>query len=284
MYPSIDGWPIDRCQACGHAFCRGRFDTAHTASQFDDRYFKGGGVGYPDYLAEPDIRRRLARAYAKRLQALAGAHGLTVPGSALDVGCAAGFMMQGLSDAGWRASGVDPNASMVAHARHTLGLDAHVGQAETLSRTLDLAVPANGFDLITLVQVVGHLIDPGRAVAEAVAVLAPGGLLLVETWDSQSRIARLFGTQWQELTPPNVLHYFTRASLNRLMAGHGLSCLHTARVPKRLQVAHLRNFVRHRYALAGRMMAALMAPVPGRWSLPYPGDDLFFSIYRRERR
>ncbi|MEZ5658972.1 MAG: class I SAM-dependent methyltransferase [Burkholderiaceae bacterium] len=281
LFPAVNGYAIDRCSACGHAFCRDHFGLSHTTEAYDDDYFNGGGLGYPDYLAEADVRRRFANWYARRLNELNTVAELTVPGQALDIGCAAGFLMQGLADHGWRVSGIDPNCSMVGHARSQLGLDAHVGQTETLSRTNGLTVPVRGYDLVMMVQVIAHLIDPRVAIAEVARVLAPGGVLLVETWDSASFVARTLGARWHEYSPPSALHYFTHASLDRLMATQSLTRIDRGRAPKRLQIAHLRSFARHRYGMLGRMLAALLQPLPGQWGVPYPGDDLFFAIYRK---
>lgn len=286
LYASVDGWPIDRCDACGHRFCRGRFGAAHTAAQYDDDYFTAGGHGYPDYLAEADRRRADARHYGRRIAALRTARGLPATGAALDVGCAAGFLMEGLADTGWRVSGIEPNAGMIAHAR-ARGLDAHVGRLEDLDAIAALQKPAGGYDLIMMVQVIGHLTDVQSAIAHAAARLAPQGMLLVETWDSDSRVARLFGSQWQEYCPPNVLHYFTRTSLDRLMQRHGLARLAAGRAPKRLGAAHLRSFVVHRYRSgAGRAVARVLGLLPDGLSLPYPGDDLFHAVFTpaREQR
>ncbi len=279
----LGGWTVDRCEVCGHRFCRGSFAGEHTRSQFDDAYFSGGtAVGYPDYLAEAPLRRALGRWYARRLARLAPRLGLTCPGTALDIGCAAGFVMQGLADEGWQVVGVDPNARMVAHARERLGLEAFAGDASNLASVAGLRIPEGGFDLLTLIQVVGHLVDPGRAIREAANVLSDRGVLLIETWDSDSRVARAFGRGWHEYSPPNVLQFFTRASLDRLLAEHGFERVLFGRTRKRLSVGHLRNFVGRRYrGSAGRTLNALLGRLPGTWGLPYPGDDLFHAGYMR---
>ena len=66
------------------------------------------------------------------------------------------------------------------------------------------------YDLVVMLQVIAHLVDPlatGRRIAE---LLRPDGLWLVETWDRESRTARLFGRRWHEYSPPSVLHWFSR--------------------------------------------------------------------------
>ena len=275
------GWHIDRCPSCTHRFCRGIFTADHTRTQFDDNYFHGAGVGYPDYLAEAAPRRALGRWYASRYQKLTGRHKQVEPGHLLDVGCAAGFIMQGFADAGWRVTGVDPNPSMVQHARQQAGLEAYVGDALTLSGTQGLNRPETGFDLVTLIQVMGHLIDPERAIREAGALLGTHGLLLIETWNSDSLVARTLGRRWHEYSPPNTLQFFTRKSLDELLKRQGFERVSVGRTPKGLSIEHLRSFVRGRYrGVLGRTLQATLSVVPGSWRLPYPGDDLFHAWYQ----
>jgi hypothetical protein len=56
----------------------------------------------------------------------------TPPGSVLDVGAAAGFLLAGLRQIGWSGSGVEPNDRMAEHARSQLGLNVRTGTLESL--------------------------------------------------------------------------------------------------------------------------------------------------------
>jgi hypothetical protein len=88
-------WILD-CNGCAHRFTELQPTSAHVANIYADSYFYGGGAGYPDYLAEAQLLRRQGQRYAALLKCY------TPPGQMLDVGAAAGFVLQGFQDAGWQ--------------------------------------------------------------------------------------------------------------------------------------------------------------------------------------
>ena len=83
----------------------------HVRNVYGDHYFTGGGAGYPDYLADGELLRERGRGYARLIA------GATTPGRVLDIGAAAGFVLQGLCDEGWRGAGIEPNAAFWEKAR-----------------------------------------------------------------------------------------------------------------------------------------------------------------------
>ena len=178
-------------------------------SVYSDEYFFGGGAGYTDYLAESELLIDHGRRYAKLVSRF------MTPGSVLDVGAAAGFLLKGFVDYGWLGFGIEPNARMVEFARSRLGLNVDVGSLETFATD-------KRFDLITMIQVIGHFVDVDKAFETACNLLVPTGFVLVESWDRESWTARLFGKRWHEYSPPSVVHWFSRAGLTRLGKRHGL--------------------------------------------------------------
>jgi SAM-dependent methyltransferase len=240
------------------------------ARVYGDDYFRGGGAGYPDYLAE----ERLLVEHGRRYGRLLARH--TVPGVVLDVGAAAGFILQGLVESGWQGMGVEPNAAMAAHAR-SRGLDVRAGSLETLEVALR-------FDLVSWIQVVAHLVDPRAAFLKAAALTRPGGYWLLETWDRESLAARAAGRRWHEYCPPSVLHWFTREGLRRLGADCGMREVARGRPAKWIESGHAVSLLRHKLAPhpGGRWAGAALRAVPRGLRFPYPGDDIFWMLLRKE--
>ncbi len=85
-----------------------------------------------------------------------------------------------------------------------------------------LADLAGTVDAVCFFQVLEHLPEPDAALAAAARLLRPGGVVLCETWDGASRIARLFGARWQQLSPPSVLWVFDRGSATALFGRAGV--------------------------------------------------------------
>lgn len=98
----------------------------------------------------------------------------------LDLGCAGGFMAEALAEKGARVTGIDPAAEAIEAAR------AHAG-AGGLSIRYDVGVGEQlpydnaAFDAVVCVDVLEHVADLDKVLAEVARVLTPGGLFLYDT-------------------------------------------------------------------------------------------------------
>lgn len=277
----VHGHEIRECPACTHQFTALRVDADHVGRVYGDDYFQGGGAGYPDYLAQANLLRAHGRRYGELLTRW------MAPGRVLDIGAAAGFVLAGLTDTGWRGSGLEPNDRMARHARDTLGLDVRTGTLEDAGDWFDATAPGDPsharFDLISMIQVIAHVHDLHGALRQARALTAPDGHWLIETWDNRSLSARWLGRRWHEYSPPSVLHCFSRASLTRLAAAHGMKPVAWGRPAKRITGAHVKSLLGYKFGTgpAGRLGKVLLAALPDRVWLPYPSEDLFWVVMRR---
>jgi len=134
----------------------------------------------------------------------------TKKGKLLDVGAAAGFILQGFTDAGWRGIGLEPNVEMARFGRDKFNLDVRCGSLESFET-------GERFDLISMIQVVAHFYNPRAAFEKAADLLNENGFLLVETWNRASLSARLFGANWHEYSPPSVLQWFSETGLTQFL-------------------------------------------------------------------
>src|SRR4029077_14954625 len=99
---------------------------------------------------------------------------------ALDVGCGGGLMAEGGTRLGFRGVGIDPSAGSIAtaeaHARASgLEIEYHVGRGE------ELPFSDGSFDLVYCCDVLEHVAEPERLIAEASPVLRAGGVYLFDT-------------------------------------------------------------------------------------------------------
>jgi len=102
------------------------------------------------------------------LQAVMQALGAVQGRSILDLGCAKGRFVQALSMRGARMVGVDPAWSLLRAA-------APHGSPLVQSSATSLPFASGVFDALVCVEVVEHIPDIDRAVAEMSRVLRPGG-------------------------------------------------------------------------------------------------------------
>jgi SAM-dependent methyltransferase len=260
-------FPIRECPACRHRFAEWKPPADHVAVVYSDDYFFGGGDGYPDYLSESALLRAHARRYARRIAPY------TNPGRLLDVGAASGFLCDGFRAEGWHVEGLEPNETMARYGRERLDLSIHTGTLEDFDTS-------QRYDLISIIQVLGHFVDPRRALEKAAGLTRDGGLLLIETWDSRSLTARAFGKHWHEYSPPGVLHYFSRRSLELLASRLGFTRVAGGHPGKRISWEHARSLIEHQIKSA--WVHRLGGILPDRLVLPYPSEDLFWMLFRKQ--
>lgn len=269
LFQKYDVW-IRECPACSHRYAVPQEQADHVESLYDDDYFFGGGAGYDDYLSEAKLLNAHGQRYARVLSRF------MEPGRLLDVGAAAGFILKGLTETGWQGHGVEPNASMARHAREQLNLDVACGTLEDM--------PGDSqFDVVSMIQVVAHFLDPHQATQRVAELVRPGGLCLVETWNVRSWSARLFGQNWHEYSPPSVLQWYSPATLGRLFADHGFEQIAKGRPAKKISIGHARSLLEHgqEQSLVARLGAGILKCLPGEVTLPYPSEDLFWAVYRK---
>ena len=69
--------------------------------------------------------------------------------------------------------------------------------------------------------------DPRDVLAQAAALLAPGGVVLMAVPDAGSMQARVFGARWVHLDVPRHLFHFTESALTELLRTVGLTAVGT---------------------------------------------------------
>lgn len=219
---SGDGRPfhrgLRRCASCGHAWADLELAPGEIVALYGRAYFLGGE--YRDYPAD---RRILEKSFRLRLRVLDRFLDPARHRRLLEVGCAYGFFLELVRDRFEEVVGLDVAEDGVRHAREALGLDAVRGDLLTHD------FGARRFDVVCLWDTIEHLARPDLAL-ERIRDLSPSGALLsLTTGDLDSLVARLRGGRWRLIHPPTHLHYFTRASLRRLLERHGFDLVHDRR-------------------------------------------------------
>jgi 2-polyprenyl-6-hydroxyphenyl methylase/3-demethylubiquinone-9 3-methyltransferase len=98
----------------------------------------------------------------------------------LDLGCGGGFMAEALARRRASVCGVDPSEAAIAAAqRHASASGLKVDYATGTGEAIPHADQT--FDIVVCVDVLEHVTDVDRVIAEIDRVLRPGGLLLFDT-------------------------------------------------------------------------------------------------------
>lgn len=265
------GYPIRQCLNCRHEFLAIPVTEQHVSQVYGDDYFQGGGAGYPNYLNQQDVLRKHGQQYGKLLRTY------TNPGKMLDVGAAAGFILQGFMDYGWTGQGVEPNDEMAAYGRSHLKLPIQTGPLESISTD-------EQYDLVSMIQVIPHFYDLHQALQAASERTKSGGYWLIETWNRESWTARLLKQHWHEYSPPSVLRWFSPSDLKVLLAQYGFEEVATGRPSKWIQSAHAKSLLEFKFkdmGWIGKILAKCLVLVPNNIAIPYPSEDLFWGLYQK---
>ncbi len=122
------------------------------------------------------IRDQAAAHFSRDPARLDSLQGLRI----LDIGCGGGVLCEPLARLGAEVVGIDPVADSIAAAQHHAGaaglaIDYRCTTAE------DLADRGEVFDVVLAMEVVEHVADFNLFIAEAAALVKPGGLMVVAT-------------------------------------------------------------------------------------------------------
>jgi SAM-dependent methyltransferase len=102
----------------------------------------------------------------------------------LDIGCGSGAWLERLADQGFTdLLGLDIDTAQFKSSR-ARGLQANLDFDE-------LGLESQSFALITAIELIEHLENPGRLFLHATRLLSPGGVLLLTTPNIESTLARM---------------------------------------------------------------------------------------------
>lgn len=245
-------YSIRRCVRCGMAWTSPRLREDALQKLYGAPYWRSGSpktLGYHDYRGDQDL---YVRTFHRRLDfVLADGPG---GGRALDVGCAAGFCMQALRERGFEVHGVEVSPAIAAHAIERLRFETvHVG-------TLDTApFPEAWFDLITMWDVIEHVVDPRALLRRARALLKPGGKLVVETQDIDSVFARALGPRWHHYKHAEHIYHFNRSTLRTLLGQAGFEV--QAMTPRHAGKYVSLHFIAERAGRIHPLLSRALAPL-----------------------
>jgi 2-polyprenyl-3-methyl-5-hydroxy-6-metoxy-1,4-benzoquinol methylase len=224
FYAKKNSCDLYRCQKCGLIFVWPIL--RDYMKIYSENYFSGAkdSLGYADYEGDREVMSGVFRIYLGKIENF-----LPQKGKLLDVGAATGHFVSLAGVSGWEASGIEIS-EYAAEIGQGKNLQTFTGNFETYY------FPENQFDAVTFWDVLEHFEKPDVAIRQARKILKPGGILALNTPDSASFVAKVFGRRWHALVPPNHLHIFSRKNLARLLAKNGFEVVETCRVGKKFSL------------------------------------------------
>ena len=202
---------INRCARCGLLYSSPIFEPHEVKVLYTHAPHANAPPG-----EEANVRRTMELYYRFARPFLAGRHRI------LDVGCDIGLLLEVAREDGFRElHGIEP---VQVAARVAAGIRGASISSEFYE---DQTFPDGYFDLVTLVHVVDHLVDPIRVLRRTWGQLKPGGILLAVVHNSGSLLSRVLG---ERFPPYNLYHhyFFSNATLKRLFEAGSFEVLRVA--------------------------------------------------------
>ncbi|MEO6813889.1 MAG: class I SAM-dependent methyltransferase [Ginsengibacter sp.] len=242
----------------------------HVREVYGDSYFFDGKQGYPNYFKQKDILQLHGNNYGELLSKY------KIKGKILDVGCAAGFILKGYEQCGWEVSGIEPNDTMAEYGRSKLNLPI-------ITSALECFQSNQKYDVISLIQVIGHFYDCDKALLKISGLLNKEGIVLVEFWDRNSRIAKTMGKYWHEYSPPSVVSWFSDSTLTQLFNYYGFELIGKGRPLKKIRIAHALSLFEEStpgFIYKKKILNAANRAF-GKLTIAYPFHDLKWHIFKK---
>ncbi|WRZ95823.1 class I SAM-dependent methyltransferase [Streptomyces sp. NBC_01007] len=203
---------LDRCDACGHVFQNPRLSEAGLEFYYRDFY---------DGLGEKrlgDTFGGRTRMYRDRAESMLPYD--SVPKTWLDVGTGHGHFCATAREVlpGTAFDGLDFTDGVELAAREGRVEHGYRGAFPDLAPEL-----AARYDVVSMFHYLEHSTDPDRELRAAWQAVRPGGHLLIEVPDPESRYARLLGRWWLPWLQPQHLHFVPVANLRHRLAELGFT-------------------------------------------------------------
>lgn len=203
----IKGYSISRCKNCGLMWTV-IADEMNLQTIYTEDYFQGGvSDGYFDYLGSEKL---LIREFQDRLKLVLA---YQKSGRLLEIGCATGGFLEQARKY-FTVQGIDVSEFAIGEARKK-GLDVECAALES-SRLV-----SPHYEVIVMFDAIEHLPNPAATLAKAYSLLSNGGYLLLTTGDTGSLMARILGSRWRLMTPPQHLWFFGRDNIDILLTRLG---------------------------------------------------------------
>ena len=146
----------------------------------------------------------------------------------LDVGCGGGILAEGMASRGARVTGIDLGEMPLRVAElHTLETGVEVHYRRISAKALAAEAPAS-FDLVTCMEMLEHVPDPGSIIAACAQLVKPGGQIFFSTLNRnpKSYLLAIIGAEYLLRWLPPGTHDYARfirpAELGRWIRAAGL--------------------------------------------------------------
>lgn len=196
-----NGYAQWQCHRCGTVFTGIRAGRESTAELYDHYY---------DFA-----RFEIPPVVAASLDGLVCSfNSFRLTGHILDIGYGEGGLLKIAGKHGWKCYGTDISPAALKYGENN-------GWIVSADAENDPRFPEQGFDIVTMIEFLEHVPEPGKFLRAAANWLRPGGLLYLTTPNAASLNRRVLGLEWSVISPPEHLTIWTARGLSQALAEAG---------------------------------------------------------------
>lgn len=180
-------------------------------------------------------------------------------GNLLDVGSFAGKLLRKASSSGFVASGVEINPKLAQYTKEKLGFEMICSEFQKLD------LEENKYQVITIIDVLEHLVDPKDVLQKLTKGLAPDGILVIKVPNYpmqkiKQRIANAIGLSSEGIFANfGHINHFNVKAMQSVLQNSGLELIHIAVAPSESWdetdvPKKIKNFIRNSYYLLAKFI------------------------------
>lgn len=129
-----------------------------------------------------------------------------------DVGSGFGFFLDEAHHRGYKTIGIEPSRGLATYSKTHYGIAAFIGELKEYVSSIK-----KQFDIVTCIHVIEHVNNPKEFISLLLRLVKPGGLLYLETPNSDSHLLYAEKENYTFLIPPDHLWLFSKDSMRYLL-------------------------------------------------------------------
>jgi len=210
---SKENFTLSQCQTCDFVFTNPRPSKTSISKYYES----------PDYISHSNSKKgifnkvyQLIRDYSIRKKIKLISSFADTDKSIMDFGCGTGEFLNACFQAGWTATGIEPNQKARTFAIDTYHLD--VKDELNLNQ-----IPLKSLKIITLWHVLEHVHDVNERIENFSLLLKDSGFLIIAVPNHKSYDASYYNNHWAAFDVPRHLYHFSEKTIKELFSRHKFS-------------------------------------------------------------
>ncbi len=202
-----NGYTLEKCAECGTMFANLSFENAKTADEVQDlydHYYDVANFKLPK-AAEISLQK-IVESFANFRQT----------GNLVDIGFGEGGMLSIAERNDWKCFGTELSPQALKYG-------AEKGWTVSNDAISDANFPKEGFDVVTMVELIEHVPNPDFFFETAYQLLRPNGLLFMTTPNIKSINQRWLGADWSVIAPPEHITIWSPKGMDKALKRNGFA-------------------------------------------------------------